>query len=42
VADQVRSPVRLDLGGETPGEIALEILAEMLAVRKKSRIEAAA
>jgi xanthine dehydrogenase accessory factor len=31
--DQVRGPVGIDLGGETPSEIALEILAEMLAVR---------
>ncbi len=35
LADGVRGPVGLDLGGETPGEIALEILAEMLAVRKQ-------
>src|SRR3954465_16054508 len=39
VFDQVRGPVGIDLGGETPSEIALEILAEMLAVRKK-RVEA--
>ena len=39
--DQVRGPVGIDLGGETPGEIALEILAEMLAVRKSSRVAAA-
>jgi len=33
--DQVHGPVGLDLGGETPAEIALEILAELLAARKK-------
>jgi xanthine dehydrogenase accessory factor len=35
VADGVRGPVGLDLGGERPTEIALEILAEILAVQKK-------
>jgi xanthine dehydrogenase accessory factor len=30
----VRGPVGLDLGGETPAEIALEILAEILSVHK--------
>ena len=34
VADSVRGPVGLDLGGETPAEIALEILAEVLAAYK--------
>jgi xanthine dehydrogenase accessory factor len=38
--DQVHGPVGIDLGGETPSEIALEILAEMLAVRK-NRVETA-
>jgi xanthine dehydrogenase accessory factor len=35
VADSVRGPVGLDLGGETPAEIALEIVAEILATRKR-------
>ena len=34
VADAVRGPVGMDLGGETPAEIALEIMAELLAARK--------
>jgi xanthine dehydrogenase accessory factor len=34
-ADRVRGPVGLDLGGETPAEIALEILAEILAAHKR-------
>jgi xanthine dehydrogenase accessory factor len=33
--DEVHGPVGLDLGGETPSEIALEIVAEILAARKK-------
>ena len=35
LADGVRGPVGLDLGGETPSEIALEIVAEILAARKR-------
>jgi xanthine dehydrogenase accessory factor len=35
IADSVRGPVGLDLGGETPAEIALEIVAEILAARKR-------
>lgn len=34
LADSVRGPVGLDLGGETPAEIALEILAEVLSAHK--------
>jgi xanthine dehydrogenase accessory factor len=34
LAEQVRGPVGLDLGGETPAEIALEIVAEILATLK--------
>jgi xanthine dehydrogenase accessory factor len=34
LADHVRGPVGLDLGGETPAEVALEIVAEILSVRK--------
>jgi xanthine dehydrogenase accessory factor len=35
IADRVRGPVGLDLGGETPAEMALEIVAEILAAHKK-------
>lgn len=31
--NQVRSPIGLDLGGSSPGEIAISIVAELLAVR---------
>jgi xanthine dehydrogenase accessory factor len=34
VGDAVRGPIGLDLGGEGPAEIALEIMAELLASRK--------
>jgi xanthine dehydrogenase accessory factor len=32
---QVHSPIGLDLGAETPDEIALSIAAEMVMLRKK-------
>ncbi len=35
VARSIRGPVGLDLGGETPAEIALEIVAEILAAHKR-------
>jgi len=35
VADSVHGPVGLDLGGESAAEIALEIVAEILAARKR-------
>ena len=40
VADTVRGPVGIDLGGETPAEIALEILAEVLAAFKQGEAPA--
>jgi xanthine dehydrogenase accessory factor len=42
IADQVRGPVGLDLGGETPSEIALEIVAEILAAHKKGEARVSA
>jgi xanthine dehydrogenase accessory factor len=36
--ERVHAPAGLDLGAETPGEIALSILAEMLAVREKATV----
>ena len=33
--DRVHGPVGIDLGGETPSEIALEIVAQILATRKR-------
>ena len=33
---QVHSPVGLDIGGETPGEIAISVVAEMVAVRRRA------
>ena len=36
--DGVRGPVGLQLGGETPSEIALEIVAEILATRKRQTV----
>jgi xanthine dehydrogenase accessory factor len=35
LAASVRGPVGLDLGGETPAEMALEILAEIMAAHKR-------
>ncbi|MEJ6392598.1 XdhC family protein [Gymnodinialimonas sp. 2305UL16-5] len=38
--DAVKAPAGLDLGAVTPEEIALSILAELLAVRRKSMVRA--
>ncbi|RMH68251.1 MAG: hypothetical protein D6683_17020, partial [Actinomyces sp.] len=32
--DRVRTPIGLEIGAETPAEIALSILAEVLEVRR--------
>jgi xanthine dehydrogenase accessory factor len=42
VADSVHGPVGLDLGGETPAEMALEILAEILVAFKQGEAPAGA
>ena len=36
ILDRVRSPIGLDLGGETPEEIALSIMAEIILTRQKT------
>jgi xanthine dehydrogenase accessory factor len=42
IADAVHGPVGLDLGGEGPAEVALEILAEILQTRKTGEAPAGA
>ena len=35
----LHAPIGVDIGAETPGEIAVSIVAEMIAIRRKSRIQ---
>jgi xanthine dehydrogenase accessory factor len=42
LADAVHGPVGLDLGGESPAEVALEIIAEILQARKTGEAPAGA